>query len=69
MTDPSCHSGGLTHICQVAPVTVEREVLRGFADGTFSVPIAETFALEQAPDAYAHFTAGGKLGKVVLEMG
>jgi hypothetical protein len=32
------------------------------------VPIAETFPLERAADAYEHFAAGGKLGKIVLEI-
>jgi hypothetical protein len=30
------------------------------------VPVAETFELEAAEDAYARFEAGGKLGKIVL---
>ena len=32
------------------------------------VPLAETYPLERAPDAYDRFTAGGKFGKVVLVM-
>jgi NADPH:quinone reductase len=36
--------------------------------GAVCVPIAETYPLERAPDAYDRFTAGGKFGKVVLAM-
>ena len=37
--------------------------------GAIRVPIAQTFALEEARAAYEGFAAGGKLGKIVLEMG
>jgi len=45
---------------------LEHEVLPLFASGALRVPIAETFPLEQAAAAYERFTAGGKLGKIVL---
>jgi NADPH:quinone reductase len=45
---------------------LEREVLPLFETGALRVPVAETFALEDAAAAYEHFAAGGKLGKVVL---
>jgi NADPH:quinone reductase len=45
---------------------VEHEVLPLFDSGVLTVPIAETFPLDQAAEAYEHFAAGGKLGKVVL---
>ena len=45
---------------------VEREVLPLFQHGRLSVPIAETFALDDAAAAYERFAAGGKLGKIVL---
>jgi putative PIG3 family NAD(P)H quinone oxidoreductase len=45
---------------------VEREVLPHFVDGTLTVPVAETFPLEDAEAAYERFGAGGKLGKIVL---
>lgn len=48
---------------------LEGQVLPGFADGSLRVPVAETFGLEAVAEAYAHFAAGGKLGKVVLELG
>jgi hypothetical protein len=32
------------------------------------VPVAATYALEQAVEAYERFAAGGKLGKIVLVM-
>jgi NADPH:quinone reductase-like Zn-dependent oxidoreductase len=43
-------------------------VLPLFESGAITVPIAETFPLERAPDAYDRFTAAGKFGKVVLMM-
>src|SRR3954447_13703281 len=48
---------------------VEKHVLPLVARGAITVPIAETFGLEDAPAAYERFAAGGKLGKVVLTMG
>ena len=45
---------------------VEHEVLPLFESGALRVPIAETFPLERAADAYERFAAGGKLGKIVL---
>lgn len=45
---------------------LEKEVLPRFEDGTLTVPVADTFALDDAEAAYERFTAGGKLGKVVL---
>jgi len=47
---------------------VERSVLPMLAAGTVRVPVAESFPLEQAAAAYERFKAGGKLGKIVLEM-
>jgi NADPH:quinone reductase len=52
----------------IAARAVEREVLALFAMGRLRVPIARVFALDQAPDAYESFAAGGKLGKIVLEI-
>jgi NADPH2:quinone reductase len=45
---------------------VEHEVLPLFDSGVLTVPIAETFPLDDAAAAYEHFAAGGKLGKVVI---
>jgi NADPH:quinone reductase len=45
---------------------LEHEVLPLFESGALTVPIADTFPLEQAAAAYERFAAGGKLGKVVL---
>lgn len=45
---------------------VEKEVLPRFEDGTLTVPVADTFALDEAEAGYERFSAGGKLGKVVL---
>jgi NADPH:quinone reductase len=44
---------------------VETSVLPGFGRG-LTVPIARTFGLEEAADAYAFFQEPGKHGKVVL---
>jgi NADPH2:quinone reductase len=45
---------------------LEREVLPLFDTGALSVPVAQTFALEEAAAAYDRFAEGGKLGKIVL---
>lgn len=45
---------------------VERHVLPLFDMGALKVPIAETFPLEKAAEAYDRFEQGGKLGKIVL---
>ena len=52
----------------VAARLVERMVLPGFASGDLSVPVAATYPLDQAAEAYERFQAGGKLGKVVLTL-
>ena len=45
---------------------VERHVLPLVEAGAVTVPVADTFELDSAADAYERFSAGGKLGKVVL---
>jgi NADPH2:quinone reductase len=45
---------------------VEKEVLPNFENGTLTVPVAETYELDRAEEAYDRFAAGGKLGKLVL---
>jgi NADPH:quinone reductase len=45
---------------------VEKEVLPAFEDGRLTVPVAETFPLDDAEQAYDRFAAGGKLGKIVV---
>jgi putative PIG3 family NAD(P)H quinone oxidoreductase len=45
---------------------VERHVLPLLEAGAVRVPVAETYPLERADEAYERFAAGGKLGKVVL---
>jgi putative PIG3 family NAD(P)H quinone oxidoreductase len=47
---------------------LERHVLPGFDAGALRVPIAETFPLERAAEAYDRFRAGRKLGKILLKM-
>jgi NADPH:quinone reductase len=47
---------------------LEREVLPLFESGALRVPVAETFALQDAAAAYERFAAGGKLGKIVLTL-
>jgi putative PIG3 family NAD(P)H quinone oxidoreductase len=53
----------------IATRGVERNVLPLVADGTLTVPVHATFPLEQAGEAYDAFAAGGKLGKIVIELG
>ena len=48
---------------------VEAHVLPLVERGEVRVPVAETFPLDRVAEAYDRFTAGGKLGKIVLEMG
>jgi putative PIG3 family NAD(P)H quinone oxidoreductase len=52
----------------IATRLVEKAVLPGFVSGDLSVPVAATFPLEDVAAAYDRFKAGGKLGKIVLEM-
>jgi NADPH2:quinone reductase len=47
---------------------VEKEVLPLFEAGALTVPVAQTFPLDEVEAAYDRFTAGGKLGKIVLLM-
>jgi putative PIG3 family NAD(P)H quinone oxidoreductase len=47
---------------------MERSVLPMFDAGAARVLIASTYSIDQAAEAYDHFTAGGKLGKIVLEI-
>jgi NADPH2:quinone reductase len=46
---------------------VEREVLPLVQRGHLTVPVDARFALADAAAAYAHFSAGGKFGKVLIE--
>jgi NADPH2:quinone reductase len=48
---------------------LEHEVLPLFERGVLRVPVAGEFPLERAAEAYDAFTAGGKLGKIVITMG
>jgi putative PIG3 family NAD(P)H quinone oxidoreductase len=48
---------------------LERSVLPLFESGALHVPIAATYPMDDATKAYERFEAGGKLGKIVLEMG
>ena len=47
---------------------LEKMVLPGFASGDLSVPVAAAYTLDDAPAAYERFSAGKKLGKIVLEV-
>jgi putative PIG3 family NAD(P)H quinone oxidoreductase len=53
----------------LAARAVEKHVLPLVARGAITIPVAETFPLQEAPAAYERFAAGGKLGKIVLTMG
>jgi NADPH:quinone reductase-like Zn-dependent oxidoreductase len=48
---------------------VERHVLPLVEAGAVTVPVAATFPLDRVEEAYERFTAGSKLGKVVLQIG
>jgi NADPH:quinone reductase len=52
----------------IAARAVERHVLPLVESGAVRVPVAATFALDDVAEAYDRFTAGGKLGKLVLEI-
>ena len=45
---------------------MERQVLPLFDAGALRVPVAETFPLARAEEAYDRFAEGGKVGKIVL---
>jgi NADPH:quinone reductase len=47
---------------------VERSVLPLFDSGALRVPVAATYPLDAVNEAYDRFEAGGKLGKIVLEI-
>jgi NADPH2:quinone reductase len=47
---------------------MERSVLPLFQAGQLSVPVAARYPLQEAQDAYERFAAGGKLGKIILEI-
>ena len=50
----------------VLVATLGAQVLPALAEGRLRVPVAATFALADAAAAYERFSAGGKVGKVVL---
>ena len=47
---------------------LERHVLETIERGALRVPVAATYPLDAVAEAYERFTAGGKLGKIVLEV-
>jgi NADPH:quinone reductase len=47
---------------------LEHHVLPAFATGALHVPVTETFPLRHVAEAYDRFAAGGKLGKIVLDV-
>jgi NADPH:quinone reductase len=51
----------------LAARALERHVLGLFDRGLLQVPVAATYPLDAVAEAYERFTAGGKLGKIVLE--
>ncbi len=52
----------------LAARALEREALPLFDSGALRVPVAQTYPLAAAEAAYERFAAGGKLGKIVLNM-
>ena len=49
-----------------AAQAVQHHVVPLLESGRITVPVAATFALDEAAAAYERFAAGGKLGKIVL---
>ncbi len=49
-----------------AAARVERSVLPHVISGRISVPIVQTFPLDEVSAAYERFAAGGKFGKIVV---
>jgi NADPH:quinone reductase len=47
---------------------IEAEVIPALAAGRLRVPVAASYPLERAQEAYDRFTAGQKFGKVVIEI-
>ena len=47
---------------------MERHVLPLFERGALRVPVAATYPLDAVGEAYERFTAGGKLGKIVMTL-
>jgi NADPH2:quinone reductase len=47
---------------------MERHVLPLLGRGAMRVPVAATYPLDAVDEAYERFTAGGKFGKIVLEL-
>ena len=45
---------------------LREDVLPLLRDGRITVPVEETFPLDQAQQAYERFAAGGKFGKIVI---
>jgi NADPH2:quinone reductase len=52
----------------LAARALERHVLPHFERGALRVPVAATYPLDAVGEAYERFTAGSKLGKIVLTM-
>ena len=52
----------------LAARALERHVLALFERGALRVPIAATYPLDGVAEAYERFTAGAKLGKIVVEV-
>jgi NADPH:quinone reductase len=52
----------------MAARAMERHVLPLFERGALRVPVAATYPLDAVQEAYERFTAGGKLGKIVLTL-
>ena len=45
---------------------VREDLLPLLSQGALTVPILQSFPLDEVTHAYERFTAGGKLGKIVL---
>jgi putative PIG3 family NAD(P)H quinone oxidoreductase len=47
---------------------MERSVLPLLASGAVTVPVAATYPLDRAAEAYERFQAGAKFGKIIIQM-
>jgi NADPH:quinone reductase-like Zn-dependent oxidoreductase len=50
----------------VVAAAVEAHVLPHLVSGRIRVPVQATFPMDRVEEAYDHFAAGGKLGKIIL---
>jgi hypothetical protein len=47
---------------------MKQVLLPALAEGTLSVPVLARYSLDTVNEAYERFSAGSKLGKIILEV-